>query len=96
MITLHISAVLYDGTVRRVHNLGKTGRKQPPQFIDISEKELAPEITERMALLRLAPPYDAIIHVGKRLFNDEYHLYFPDDFDLTRLRPTDASPRGDA
>jgi hypothetical protein len=88
MIALHLSRARHiNGLFRRIHNLGETGKKQPPQFIDISEDELAPEITERVALLRLAPINEAVNGVGKRLINDEFFLYFPDDFDFTRLRP---------
>jgi hypothetical protein len=38
-------------------------------------------------MLRIAPEEDEVIGVGRNLGGDLYFLYFPDDFDLTRLRP---------
>jgi len=55
--------------------------------VEISVDELSSEITDRIAMLRIAPEEDEVIGVGRNLGGDLYFLYFPDDFDLTRLRP---------
>jgi len=83
MRVIYITEVkkLWGGAYRKLSNIAGT------QYIDIAIEELAPEITERMALLRLAPVNNAVKDIGKRLEDDRFYLYFPDDFDLTRLRP---------
>ena len=83
MITIHVEYVRNEGhgDFRRL-SVTDSGNS-----IDVSIDELAPEITERIALLRLAPEYDRVEGVGNNRGYDMYFLYFPDDFDLTRLRP---------